>query len=605
MTRFVLVLLVLLPPAASARRRAPPQEVPSAEKADTAWLAGDTDRAFDLYRRRLAAFPTEERTLHRLALLYAWREDYDHSLELFDHLLELDPLNREARVDRTRVLAWQGDARGALAALDRILDEDPTYRPALEARARFLSWGGEFEESLSTYDRLLALAPGDPTVRTARAAALTMASRYEASEAVYDSILTRDPGDIEARLGRARVMTYTDRLDQARDEYGEVLRQDPGNLEAMQGRARALTWDGRSRAGEEAWREALAADPDNTATLVGLAQTLRWQGRNGAAMEVLQRARRSAPTNGDVREQLRWVEAILSPRLAPSLVLEEDSDHNRMLTTNVQASWYPAPRFGLRADAYQRDLEQRALERRALGLHLTGNLELGPGWRLSAGVGGSENDRDVGQGEDDQVVSWSGALETPGRYPWVLRMAASRSALDATALMAERGVVKDEATVSTRWTSPGGWRLDASLGRAWMEGTASNRRNQASLGLSKRLGQSWNVGARGRAFGYRRDLTDGYFDPDFYGIAELVGLFQWEPAHWSVRLEAAPGVQQVTTDGDPAGAFRASARLAWRLRPGRELSVSGGYSSTGLQSFSTGASDYRYTAVVVGASWVF
>ena len=74
---------------------------------------------------------------------------------------------------------------------------------------------------------------------------------------------------------------------------------------------------------------------------------------------------------------------------------------------------------------------------------------------------------------------------------------------------------------------------------------------------------------------------------------------------WSVLLEAAPGAQKVTSDGDVAAAFRASARAAYRFSPGRELSLALGYSSAGLQSFSTGDSDYRYTALVSGLSWAF
>jgi hypothetical protein len=45
--------------------------------------------------------------------------------------------------------------------------------------------------------------------------------------------------------------------------------------------------------------------------------------------------------------------------------------------------------------------------------------------------------------------------------------------------------------------------------------------------------------------------------------------------------------------------------VAYRLAPGREISVAAGYSSTGLQSFSSGASDYRYTALIFGGSWVW
>lgn len=36
-----------------------------------------------------------------------------------------------------------------------------------------------------------------------------------------------------------------------------------------------------------------------------------------------------------------------------------------------------------------------------------------------------------------------------------------------------------------------------------------------------------------------------------------------------------------------------------------EVSLAGGYSSIGLRSFSSGASDYRYVAAILGMSWVF
>jgi len=162
-----------------------------------------------------------------------------------------------------------------------------------------------------------------------------------------------------------------------------------------------------------------------------------------------------------------------------------------------------------------------------------------------------------------------------------------------------------QVALSTTWTSIGGWRLDVGGGLAWFEGSESNRRTQASLGLSRRLHGGWNLATSLRTFHYRRDLTGGYFDPDFYGIAEIVGSWRWEPSRLSFLLEAAPGVWQVTGVEDPTGALRASARVAYRWRPGRELSLSAGISTAGLQSFSTGSSDYDYTAIVAGASWVF
>ena len=72
---------------------------------------------------------------------------------------------------------------------------------------------------------------------------------------------------------------------------------------------------------------------------------------------------------------------------------------------------------------------------------------------------------------------------------------------------------------------------------------------------------------------------------------------------WSVLLELAPGAQQVTRDGSLSATIRSSARLAYDVAPGREIALSGGYSSTELQSFSTGDRDYRYHALILSSGW--
>ncbi|MGD2067389.1 MAG: tetratricopeptide repeat protein, partial [Gemmatimonadota bacterium] len=542
-------------------------EARDAREADAAWREGDTERALTLYRARLEVEPDDVRALHRVALMLAWREEWERSLGLFDRLLTVAPDNLDARVDRARAYAWMGRSDRALAALDEVLEDDPSYRPALEARAQFQAWAGRYEASLETYDRLLSLAPRDAEVRRGQARVLTWASRFQASEAVYDSILAVDPGDLDARLGRARLFAFGDRTDEALEEYGEVLRRDPGNREAARGRARALTWGGDLVAGEEAWKGALDTDPSDAASLAGLAQNLRWQGRNAAALEVLERAERVAPSDAEVREQRRWVEAALAPRVAPSLVLEDDSDDNRMLTTRLAASWHPVPRLDLRVDAYERDLEQGDLSRRAAGARLTGAWQFEPGWTLGAGVGASDSDADAPETGNERLFLHA-SVSTPGRYPLTGALVLERAALDATALLAQRGVIVERVDLSGRWAPGGGWQVAGGLGSARFDGTASNRRTNGSLSATRRLGDPWTVGVSGRLFGFEKDLSDGYFDPDLYGIAEALGRWTWEPGAWSVSVEAAPGVQQVGSGGEPAGAFRASARVTWRLRPG-------------------------------------
>ncbi len=125
------------------------------------------------------------------------------------------------------------------------------------------------------------------------------------------------------------------------------------------------------------------------------------------------------------------------------------------------------------------------------------------------------------------------------------------------------------------------------------------------MSATRRVGRFFALGAALRGFSFEQNLADGYFDPDFYGLAEATSYWQYRPGAWTLLLELAPGLEQVTTDGDVGATLRSSARVAYRFAPGREVSVSAGYSTAGLTSFATGASGYDYTAVILGASWAF
>ena len=108
-----------------------------------------------------------------------------------------------------------------------------------------------------------------------------------------------------------------------------------------------------------------------------------------------------------------------------------------------------------------------------------------------------------------------------------------------------------------------------------------------------------------RGFSFEKDLNDGYFDPDFYGIGEITSHWLYRPVPWTFLVELAPGVQQVGRDGDVSVAARSNVRVAYGFGPGREVSLSFGYSSAGLMSFASGDSGYRYTAFILGSNWAF
>ena len=108
------------------------------------------------------------------------------------------------------------------------------------------------------------------------------------------------------------------------------------------------------------------------------------------------------------------------------------------------------------------------------------------------------------------------------------------------------------------------------------------------------FGDSWGVPA---APALQQVLID-------HGLADTVAGAA-VAGETAFNLSRPPGLQQITTDGDIGSSIRSNARIGYRLGPGQEISLSGGYSSAGLVSFATGGSGYDYTALIFGFNWVF
>jgi tetratricopeptide (TPR) repeat protein len=573
------------------------------DEADAAWDRGDVEVAERLYERRVAADSSDQRALHRLALLWAWNERYAESVVLFDRLLTIAPENAEAEVDRARVIAWRGDLRQAIADLDGLLVRRPTYVPALQARAQFASWAGELDTAINTYDQLVEITPEDRSVRYARARTLGWAARFDDAIAEYDSLLRTDPYDREARFGLARILSWSNVLDSATALYRVMVQTDSADLDAWRGLAQTLTWSGSLLAGERAWRRTLKLAPEDVPALVGLAQTLRWQGRDAAALEILQRAERIDPTYRDLRTQLQWARAATAPRVGSSFVYESDSDGNRIGTLAARAAFRPVPRVEVRVEGYTRDLDQvgdTPLERTTRGGSVEFWTQFEPGWSVAVGAGVSDADTDGAE----SVARFTASVSTPGRYRAGGTVRYTRSALDVTALLAERGVDYGEVSLALRGEPAAGWSVTGGISRATFDGTESNRRVAGSVGASRRVARAWTFGMSWRGFGYEKNLSDGYFDPEFYSLTEMTGRWQREIKRWTVVVEAAPGVQTVT-GADLSASARVRGVVGFRFAPGREVAAAAGFSSTGLQVFSSEVGTYRYRTLSLSGSWAF
>jgi hypothetical protein len=257
----------------------------------------------------------------------------------------------------------------------------------------------------------------------------------------------------------------------------------------------------------------------------------------------------------------------------------------------VSASGY------VRRASDDRALAERPTSRAAsLGLR----ADLGGGW--IAGVSGGAVDRGA---DADPDPTWGASLAAPAWWPVAAAVAWRHGVLDATAVLIERGVTTDEVSASVTAQLGSAVRLEAGASLARYEGTDTNDRELARLGLEFRPSTWSRVRPRVTAFRFDHRAGEGYFDPDFYGLGEVgIGVERYRGA-WSFSGEVAPGAQQVGSDGDVQGALALRARLGYTVGPAREVAASFAFSNLGIERFEAASAGYRYQAVVLSIGWGF
>lgn len=519
-------------------------------------------------------------------------------------------LARAASAQTVADSAWViGDIALAERLYEDQLGSNPNQARALHRLALILAWSERYSESLKLFDRLLILEPGNLEAAAARARLFAWRGDLDVAIAEFERLVSDHPDNRDARLGLAEVLSWDDRLDTAEAVYRGLLEDDSDDRGALAGQARVRAWSGDLVEAEGLWREALARFPTDPVFRAGLGQTLRWQGRDAAALTYLEPAGEQLPQDRDLQSEIRLAREVFLPRGRPAVLYESDSDGNRIGTVRYQHTVWPDRWIGVRVSGYARSAEQQndlsdaARAGRAFGAFAEAEYFLEPGWKMVGGLGASVSDVT----DSKTLGAYRLAVESPSRHPVIGILALNGIPLDETAQLMETGVHVVQLEASGRATPAPGWRTTATFSTSGYSGSEMNRRLAGSAGVDRRVHPDWMVGVSLRAFGFEKNLSDGYFDPEFFGIGELWAAWSGSFSAWELNLSAAPGVQSVK-QGEyerVSAVGRASASVGYRLQPSSEIVLRGMYSSSGLNTFATGSEDYRYFSVSLAASIAF
>lgn len=280
-------ILLDLDPLAAARTGLPEQVAVPADVDASAASPADLARFGELFAdaepdhplapelRRLAA---KERQRAAAADALAERR-WDAALAALGRLLDLDPQDAPALLNRAAALRETGDAAGALADLDavgRVFGDVPLYH---RNRGRILEDLDEPDRAVEAYREALALAPGDPAVveRLRALGALTTVSGPE--------------GPIEVD----------------RDALADLVRRDlalhDDDHAHLSTAARSLLAEGQPDLAATAAALALAVQDDDEGIRVVLVDALLAAGRPAEALAEAERHVEAVPSSAVGHEQ--------------------------------------------------------------------------------------------------------------------------------------------------------------------------------------------------------------------------------------------------------------------------------------------------------------
>ncbi len=528
------------------------------QTADGAWRGGRFGEARTAYEQALAIDSVgSSRAVYRLAVMLSWDGMLARAIPLFQRYTRLEPRDEEGRIALAKALAWNGQTTAAVVVYDSILGRDQTYRDAALGAALTMAWAGRFAEAVGRYDHWLA----------------------------------GNPKDVEAELARARALAWWGRLAEAERTYGAIAKRGE-RLEGYKGVALVAAWRGDLGRSESLWRMVTERAPKDPEGWVGLAQVFRWTGRPDDARDALQRALAADPKNQDAAQQLRWVRADLAPAFEPGVSATWDSDKNRSVLVNASASLRPFRRGRFTVAAGRRAAEFGSTD----GTSATGRailrLHLGRAWTVVGDAGATRTSSGPAGATEVRTKPIGGVVATV-RIGSRLTLGGNlrKSVFDETVRLMESGVLVRSAGVEGDLRLTGRLGLAGGAERASLRGgSAPNERRSGFAALRWRPRRTFTGSLAGRTFGYDRTLTDGYFSPSRFQLAEAV--VRWSPGRdlgWGALVEGGLGAQRVRPAGgawDTKGTQRIAVGIVFRPGPGSEIGAD--YAFSNVSSNTTG-----------------
>jgi tetratricopeptide (TPR) repeat protein len=288
--------------AAGQAARASPDDAESFELALTA-LDGIEPRRNDDYLKvadlLLRVSPSSERAAVEKARAFGEQAKWAESVEAAATGLAANP--KSLRLWRLKAAAHKarGEREAVAAACEAVLEIDPKDKGAALDRGEALFDLGRFQDALEAYNALLMLDPAHTFAGSRRGQALQKLSRHREAVDAFDKVLARDKANVAVHRLKAESLSAIGKRNEAIGEMDVAIGFDPKNVKLWLYKAALHQQGGETDAAKRCFAKALEVEPANPDALTSRASLLLSRGLAKEALVDLDVLTRWHPQNGE------------------------------------------------------------------------------------------------------------------------------------------------------------------------------------------------------------------------------------------------------------------------------------------------------------------
>ncbi len=522
-------LLLLLPTMLPAAESAPPRSGLAAE------MEGNWDRAIDIYTRTAQSEPGRADLWVRVADIQARLGRKTEAEAALRKAVEAAPDNADYWFRLSQARAVLDQPRPALDACRHALQLRPESLDILSTCARQASWAGDLETAGALYQRWLERQPGEADAQWGLARVDGWAGRLDASVKAYRRYLLHHGDNAEAWREYIQVEIWRGDYGAAKDALDEYGARFGSDVHEQRLRARLLAraeWPDAASAINEPLLTAAPRDYElnYTRTLA-----LRAGNRPAEAIDSLDILRELRPDSPDTVDIMRFVHTPSRDFVRGSFSFYDDSDEITILRAGLDGRlvWddkLTAVTVGLAHERLEADIGS-GLE--TADGHETIHFEelwLGLERRFNPRVLGGAQIGVADVQREGQIGTYLLYLDLDPSDQWALRLYRRRSLYDLSPRSVSREVVQNGNFVEAHWRPDLNWFVDAEAG--WSDFSDDNEKWQAVLAPRRAVVRhehfNLDLGVSGEWFGFKHDLNNGYYDPEFFRRYALTAFTYWK-----------------------------------------------------------------------------